>query len=373
VDVQNVTTAQHFQVMDILPHSSTAFTRLFPDQENTLDLVKTHRQMLHDLLMLASTVLVLSPYARWSTSESESSSPTLVNMTIDDLQGITERYWRLCANTSLDLLGNVIEHFRTIIHLLHQRQARDAGQRLCSLAGESAQLLGKTLFDLQEYTSTWSYYTFSLKAAQAASNQELWAVGLGRMSLLLIYWHQPHEALPLLQEAQQLAVQSPRIVCWLAAVKAEVYAHLGDAEACDASLHVARALALQASTAEDRYATGFNPSRLAGYEGACFVQLRQPERALPALQQALTLLDPQAIRRQSTLFTDMGIAYAQQGDMQRACQFATQALAITMQTKSLSVLERVRQVYTELEPWKDMEDVKDLERQLETTTIRIAT
>ena len=281
-----------------------------------MDLVKTHRQMLHDLLMLASTVLVLSPYARWSIGESESSSLTLINTTIDDLEGITERYWRLCANTSLDLLGNVVEHFRTIIHLLQQVQARDAVQRLCSLAGESAQILGKTLFDLHEYALAWSYYTFSLKAAQAAFNQELWAVGLGRMSLLLIYWNQPHEALPLLQEAQQLTVQNPRIACWLAAVRAEVYAHLGDSEACNAALNSARALAAQASAGEDRYATGFNPSRLAGYEGACFVRLRQPDRALPALQQALTLLDPQAIRRQSTLFTDMGIAYAQQGDMQ---------------------------------------------------------
>jgi tetratricopeptide (TPR) repeat protein len=138
-------------------------------------------------------------------------------------------------------------------------------------------------------------------------------------------------------------------------------------------LHVARSHAPQASAGDDRYATGFSPSRLAGYEGACYVRLRQPERALPALQQALTLLDPQAIRRQSTLFTDMGIAYAQQGDMQRACHFALQALTITTQTKSLRVLERVRQVYAELEPWKDMEDVKNLERQLETTTIRIAT
>ena len=98
-------------------------------------------------------------------------SLTLVNTTIDDLEGITERYWRLCANTSLDLLGNVIEHFRTIIHLLQQVQARDAVQRLCSLAGESAQILGKTLFDLQEYALAWSYYTFSLKAAQAASTR----------------------------------------------------------------------------------------------------------------------------------------------------------------------------------------------------------
>ena len=352
--------------------ASPAVAALFPGQENTLDLVKTHRQMLHDLLMLASTVLVLSPYTRWPISEGERTSFPLVNAAIEELERITESYWRLCANTSLDLLGNLVEHFRAIIQLLKQAQARDGLQRLCSLAGEIAQILGKTLFDLHEYALAWSYYTFSLKAAQAAFNHELWAVGLGRMSLLLIYWNQPHEALPLLQEAQQLTVQSPRIACWLASVRAEVYAHLGDSNACNTALNIARTLTSQASAGEDRYATGFNPSRLAGYEGACFVRLRQPDRALPILQQALALLDPQAIRRQSTLFTDMGIAHAQQGNVQHACQYAIQALAITAQTKSLSVLERVRQVRTELEPWKDTEEVKDLERHLEKTSVLIA-
>ncbi len=357
---------------DVFPTASAASAALLPSQENTLDLVKTHRQMLHDLLMLASTVLVLSPYARWPISEGERSSFTFINTAIEELERITESFWRLCANTSLDLLGNLVEHFRTIIQLLKQVQARDAVQRLCSLAGEIAQILGKTLFDLHEYALAWSYYTFSLKAAQAAFNQRLWAVGLGRMSLLLIYWNQPREALPLLQEAQQLTVQSPRIECWLAAVKAEVFAHLGDSDACDAALNIAKTLAAHTSLGEDRYATGFNPSRLAGYEGACFVRLRQPDRALPALQQALALLDPQAIRRQSTLFTDIGIAHAQQGNVQHACKFAIQALAITTQTKSLSVLERVRQVWKELEAWKDTEEVKDLERHLETTSVLIA-
>jgi DNA-binding SARP family transcriptional activator len=360
------------QTQDVFLSASTTSAALISSQENTLDLVKTHRQMLHDLLMLASTVLVLSAYARWPISEGERSSSALVDTAIDELERMTGSFWRLCANTSLDLLGNLVEHFRTIIQLLKQVQVREAVQRLCSLAGESAQILGKTLFDLHEYALAWSYYTFSLKAAQASFNQDLWAVGLGRMSLLLIYWDQPGEALPLLQEAQQLMVQSPKVACWLAVVRAEVHAHLGDSVACDAALNVARTLASQASLGEDRYATGFNPSRLAGYEGACFVRLRQPDRALPALQQALALLDLQAVRRQSTLLTDMGIAHAQQGNVQTACHYAIQALAITMQTKSLSVLERVRQVWKELERWKETEEVKDLERQLETTSIRIA-
>jgi len=68
----------------------------------------------------------------------------------------------------------------------------------------------------------------------------------------------------------------------------------------------------------------------------------------------------------------LGIAHAQQGNVQFACKFAIQALAITTQTKSLSVLERVRQVWKELEAWKDTEEVKDLERYLETTSVLIA-
>lgn len=120
---------------------------------------------------------------------------------------------------------------------------------------------------------------------------------------------------------------------------------------------------------EDRYATGFNASRLAGYEGACFVRLRQPDRALPALQQALFLLDPQAIRRQSTLLSDMGIAYAQQGNVQKACQLALEALSITKQTKSKFVLERVRSIHAELETSKEISNnVQELERHLDSVS-----
>jgi len=286
---------------------------------------------------------------------------------LDDLESITASYWRLCTNTSLDLLGGVLEHFQAVVHLLKRAQPREVLRRLCSLAGEIAQILGKTLFDLHEYALAWAYYTFSIKAAQGASNHDLWAVGLGRMSLLLIYWKQPQEALPLWKEAQQLTIQSTRIRCWLAAVEAEGYAHLDDPDACDEALRTAKALVAHEPLGEDRYATGFNPSRLAGYEGACFVRLHRPERALPALQQALTLLDPQAIRQQSTLFTDLGIAYTQQGNVQEACKLARQALNITTNTKSKAVLERVRTLCGALEPWKETQEVKDLEKQLDTT------
>ncbi|BCL79635.1 hypothetical protein ccbrp13_21000 [Ktedonobacteria bacterium brp13] len=350
---------------------SALVTQVEPFQKkiySSIDAMQNRRQMLHHLMMIGSTALVLSPYAMLYPNGSEH-----LNLSVlDELETITSSYWRLCTNTSLDLLGNLSEHFRTVVTLLQRALPRETGQRLCLLSGEIAQILGKTLFDLQEYTLAWSYYMFSLKAAQTASNQDLWAAGIGRMILLLIYWEYPQKALPLLQEIHQLTIQNTRVICWLAAVEAEVHAHLGDAEACSAALTIAKKILKNESLGEDCYATGFSSSRLAGYEGACFVRLHQPDRALPALQQALSLLDPQAIRRRSTILTDMGIAYAQQGDIHKACRLADQALSLTKQTKSRSVLERVRIVLSELDAWKETNEVQELEKQLNTTSTFIA-
>jgi len=362
--------SKHLSLREIVePDSLMTETKQFQNKTYSgSDSMQTRRQILHHLLMVGSTALVLSPYGLPYPDGTEQLHPSV----FDELETITASYWRLRANASLDLLGNISEHFRTIVNLLQQSLPRKAAQQLCSLAGETAQLLGQTLFDLREYALAWSYYMLSIKAAQTASNHDLWAAGIGRMILLLIYWDHPQKALFFLQEVRQLHIQNTRVVCWLAAVEAEVHAYLGDAESCDAALKRAKKILQHEPLGEDHYATGLSASRLAGYEGACFVRLHQPDRALPALQQALSLLDPQAIRRQSTLLTDMGMAYAQQGNIQQACQLAVQALSITKQTRSRAVLERVRTLRSELEAWKETSEVHDLEKQLDTTSALIA-
>jgi DNA-binding SARP family transcriptional activator len=108
------------------------------DQENALDSMKSRRQLLHDLLTLASTALVLAPYARlYPADGSEQPALSVVDTALDDLERITASYWRLCANTSLDLLGNVLEHFQTVTHLLKRAQPHQITRRLCQLSGEA--------------------------------------------------------------------------------------------------------------------------------------------------------------------------------------------------------------------------------------------
>ena len=80
-------------------------------QGNTLDVMQSHRHKLHELLHLACTVLVLSPYARWYPDGNEQSGLSVAPLTrldlavLDDLESITASYWRLCANTSARSVG----------------------------------------------------------------------------------------------------------------------------------------------------------------------------------------------------------------------------------------------------------------------------
>jgi hypothetical protein len=122
---------------------------------------------------------------------------------IDDLSIITEKYWQLSVHTSLPLLNAVSGHLQTITQLLYEGQSAHLHCLLCTLASETAQILGKILFDLCEPNLAWAYYSLSLKAAEEAKHTELWSVGIGRIALLLAANGRPQEALSILQEAQQ--------------------------------------------------------------------------------------------------------------------------------------------------------------------------
>jgi tetratricopeptide (TPR) repeat protein len=342
---------------------------------DTLDIMQSRRQVLQGLLNVACATLTLSPYTLLDTEQGERLEKALLNPSradmemVGDLFTITRRYWRLCANSSIDLLSGISGHFTTVIQLLKEAHPTPIYRQLCSLAGENAQILGKTLHDLREYHLAWTYYAFSINAAKEAGNAALQVCGLGRMALLLIYWGRPQHALPLVQEAQQYAGEQIRLQSWLAAIKAEIYAYLDNADASARALDVSKEITARSPLEEeDRYFTGFTLSRQAGYEGACLVRLHQPERALPALQKAFDLIDPTtAVRRRSTLLADMSAVQAQLGDVKGACSLACQSLDLTLQTKSLSVLQRISTVRKLLMPWKDDTEVQHLDMQITST------
>ena len=338
----------------------------------------SRRQMISGMLTTAYTLLTLSPYMLLQPEKQEPwlaaiEETSLLNKAIvDDLEEITKKYWKLSGNLSFSLLNGIQGHFQNIMHLLNTSQESSLHRELLSLASEAAQLLGKTLFDLRDYSLALSYYSFAIKAALEAHHYDLWAVALGRISLLLITTAQPQQAISCLQEIRGTSIQSQKIRSWCAAIEAEAYSYLRNSSSCLNALSRAKETTEDIFLETDLYATGFTKSRLASYEGSCYLRLNLPESALPALQRAMTLLDPIAVRNRSRLLTYIGEAYILLGDAQQAYFYAHQALDLTQQTQSLDILYQVQALNNKLTAKTISPDRRDLNQRIQEMCLVIA-
>ena len=338
----------------------------------------SRRQMLQGILATACTTLTLAPYNFLPLEKSERllasvRSPWYMNEDVlDDFSEIIKNYWKLSANISLQLLNGLFGLFQDITQILAAPQRPPVAERLYSLSSEVAQLLGKSLFDLRDYSLASSYYGFALKAALQAHNYDLWAASLGRIGLLLLSSNQPEQALLLLQEAHSIPIQSTKIRLWHAAIEAEAYSYLENFSACQKSLERAKDTSEAIFLEADSYATGFTRARLASYEGSSYLRLNLPEHALPVLEQALTLIDPAAIRRLSRLLTYLGETHLSLGHERQAYEYASQALDLTGQTQSLDILRHVRELRDGLLMRGESFYTKELDRRIEETQAMIA-
>jgi DNA-binding SARP family transcriptional activator len=336
-------------------------------------LMKSRRQVLREMLSSACATLTLSSLWLPDTGERLATlsvrSSSLDTEDLDHLTLITQRYGKLSDNLSLDILSGIAGHLATITQLLKVSHPTPTYKRLCSLASQTALLLGKAFSRLRECDLAMEAFLFSLQVARDAHNADVWAAGVGRIALLHIRWGQPQQVLPLLQEAQRQLLHNQRLRLWLFSIEAEIHAMMGNTDFCMRCLDRSKSETLPISLDDDIYATGFYPSRVAGFEGTCLLRLHQPERALLALNEAFTLCEPTMLVHRSALLADRGTIYAQLGDISTSCSHFVEALEIIEQTQSLVELQRIYKGKHELELWKDSSEVKGLdERLFETLT-----
>ena len=293
------------------------------------------------------------------------------NSVLDHLEVMTRYYWKVRANiTTSTLLNSIIGHFQMLTMMMRSSHKSNLYKRLYSIAGETGQIIGQMLFDMKEYTVAWAYYTFSIQAAQHAHNDELRAVGLGRIAQLLLYIGQMQEALSYIQEAKRLPVLNTKIHCWLLVVEAEIHARMQYSISCFQNIDIVRNFEI-ASQDEDRYSIGINTARVESYIGVCYIHLHSPEQALVALEKAIGLCDTSAKRRRSTILTDQAAAYLQLRNIDIACKIAGQALELTAETKSAQVLNRIQAVQRDMKQWSVTSIVKELDEKVKNTLTTI--
>jgi transcriptional regulator with XRE-family HTH domain len=336
-------------------------------------LMEPRRQALREILTTACASIFLSPYELLPKESQERLTRAMIHPSyldhdaLNDLSAVTTRYWHLLDHAPLDtLIGAVSAHYTEITQFLKDSHPAPIHKRLCVEASKNAQLLGVICHIVKERHVAEDYYKFALRVARSIKDTDLWALGAGHLAKLYLRWGDPNDALSLLQETQHLTIHNHRLSAWLLAVQAETYAEMHNMNDCLRLLDQSKSVTLPASLDDDIYSTGFNTSLAAGYEGACLVHLRQPERAMPVLEQSMALIDFPSLERYTRII-DIGRSHAQLGDPKKACDLLGQVLGVITERRSVSGLQRIYTVRTELHPWKDSAEVRELDERLRAT------
>ncbi|MGQ0572714.1 MAG: helix-turn-helix domain-containing protein [Pseudonocardia sp.] len=270
-----------------------------------------------------------------------------------------EEYTRLNAHlwqvfglvaSKRSVLGLVREHAVTLSDSL----ARSSGHvrtSMCALVADLFQLSGEIYFDSDLYTDAAHCYSLAASAAQGSGNLDLWASALIRHAFIPISEGPRARALPLLDVAGRIAARgNPELSTryWVAAVRAETRAGLGDAHGCERDLDVAAGVLELGPAAHNGGWLRFAGGRLPEQRGACYVELGQLGKAEAALSQALS--SATTARRRACVEIDLAVVGAHRRDHDLVVERLSAALNTARTTGSGVVGTKLRAAAPELSP-----------------------
>jgi hypothetical protein len=264
------------------------------------------------------------------------------------------------------LMGRVAGHLGTLTQLLEATTRSPLRRELASTAGETAALAGWLAFDLRDNASALAYYRVAIEAAREADDPALWACVLGYESYQPGATGRHEQACALLTEAQRRigGGASPLTRSWLAAREAEEQAARGDGQAAAAALGRAQEHFDRAEPVDRVWTSFFDRGRLDGMRVTTYTRLRRPTAAYAAATEALRAAGPAATKKRSLLLADVAEVQVQRRDVDAACRFAADALAIVAQTDFSVGLAKLQRVRERLAPWQSAQPVRDLDEQL---------
>ncbi|MGW2055924.1 transcriptional regulator [Streptomyces sp. NPDC001840] len=225
--------------------------------------------------------------------------------------------------------------------LLRTRSYTDAhGRRLYAAAADLARQRAAALFDVEGECADGAYDT-ALRAAHIAGDTALGANVLAFWTVAAYNTGRLHDAVAMASTGLT-AVRgraTPRVEALLTSRRGRARAHLGD-PACWADFDRAEELLADADGHEDPdWAYWFDKAELLGARASSHRDMDQPGPAADAFAQAHTLFDPNCIRTHALYLTRQADAYFEQGEIERACTTAGDALDLTESISSHRTIE----------------------------------
>lgn len=324
------------------------------------------RRELLQLLTIAGGTLLTSDID-WDHIEASLSRPSHIDtVLISDLETINSHYWSLfmSASPKSSVLDGVLGQLRMYIQFLKDTHTAQTRQRLCALASDMGQLAGEIFFDLHDHDTAQSCYMFAASSAKEAKAYDLWASALVRYSYLFIFEERYENAVPLLEQAEALALRGDLVLStryWTAATYAEAESGMGNLKACQSAFE--RAHDVSTLTEISPAWIRFDASRLPALQGACYVRLEQPDLAEPILKQALQN-SAKTSRRRAMILSDLALSALQQTDIEKACTYAEEVVTLTASSASGFLYNSVLKIQQQLTPFASVETVRALKQHI---------
>ena len=277
----------------------------------------------------------------------------------------------------IELRNLAVGEFRWLVHLADRASYdTESGQRLFSLLAEAARLCGWLHFDSSHHAAAQSYYVTGLRCSALANDSMTGANVLACVSFQAALTDQHQDAVSLIDSAQQQVRHhaTPRLRALLASRKARAHAKAGDVVGCGRALGDAeRSLDVASTdTAEPDWLYYFDEAELTAQAGACWVDLYQPARARPLIDDALRNINPKYVRDRAIYHARSAKAYLQDNELELACHELRTAVDLAYRSGSVRSLETVRTVRFGMSPHGHDAPVRELDDHLHILDAQIA-
>jgi transcriptional regulator with XRE-family HTH domain len=291
---------------------------------------------------------------------------------LDDLQMRTRDFARQCWSTSPEVqLPFVQTHLALITRLLENVPAPSRERRLQRIGAETAALAAWLCFVVEDPVGTEANLNVTDHLAAEAGEGGLKAHGLIIRSDL--YSGIPHGglgglpevAVALLNEAEKVAgsADSPYRRAWLLGCRAENHAVAGVERATRRDLDAMAQVLSQATSPDDAFFAPWDEARAAGFRGSCLLTIGRAGEATAALEHGIRST-PVAFTERPAALTDLGAAYAQQLEIERACELLSEALRLAREMGAMYHVDRIRGARRHLSRWQGHASVRQLDEQL---------
>jgi len=299
---------------------------------------------------------------------------------VEHLERTTHALERLepTALSSRALVGPATGHLDAISMLLRTSLPAGLRVRLCSLAGETAAMVGWLRCNLNDPDGGAAFFRTALQAARQADDRALGAYIVGCAAL-----RRPGEDDPATTIAQLTGAvhgfsqraATPATGAWLAAKEADAWAKLGRVDDCmralDRAAEIIERLPADDPAARPRF-TIVGRSWMDGERGATLARLGRVEAAQAILRPVVASLGPTSESDRLWLLAALASAHIGLEEPEEACRLARLALVGAARRQMAPVISMVAGMRGRLDRHRRNLAVQELDEQLRSLAPRAA-